>query len=362
MGTTIPILIIVVMYCFYIFSVLVNLTVTKFQLRSINFVWILAILILAYNFVPTEDLDLYRYYDYLNITRGLSWENISDTVGFYTTGWITNLYFFIMRNVENRGLFSAIPTTIIFTVIFIVTDYFNNSFKSTSFRAVALFVLSIISVSSLLGIISGIRQNFAWMLIMIAIYYDYFYTDNKNLIKIILYILPVLVHVSSLPFIIIRLLISVIGKFKFLKNLVILWPILSYFLMNFANYFPPIIQTSLTKLEIYSSLNNYDTRTVTLNIILYSLIALFTIQVKTSLSNSKYKEYYYLYSTILLFGITSYFVPTLFNRTLELVMFISLPIFIVIFKELKWWNIITIPIFIATLGIMFIYQGLFYFF
>src|SRR5699024_357385 len=122
-----------------------------------------------------------------------------------------------------------------------------------SYQTHSFYILGIISVASLIGIISGIRQNLSWALLMLALYYDYYIKDNNKIILIILYTLPPLVHLSSVPFIVIRIGIVFIKKIGFFKYLIILWPLFIGLISNFYFILPPVFQSSFQLLEFHTS-------------------------------------------------------------------------------------------------------------
>lgn len=333
----IPIIFIISYYFFLVFAILVNLRLSNKQFKLLNLLFFISILLVAYNFEPTQEMDLYRYYSMLDEVkyRELNWDQIVN-YGPYNQTVLTSIYFNVMSKVQNRSWFSVFPTGIVFTLIFIVADKFKNKYD-ISYRSVAFFIINIISVSSLLLIITGVRQNVAWALLMVAVYYDFFHKDRKLLIAIVLYIIPMLVHLSAVPFIFIRIILILVKKFKYLKYLLLLWPLSLVIFTNAYSYLPSTLQSALNVLGNYvNNIENYKpTAQFVIAIIGYFLILILVNNVKKQVSSSKFitKDYFNYYYLVLLFGISSIFIPTLFSRTFEFVMYISLPMITVVLSS-----------------------------
>lgn len=336
MTMAIPAILILFYYFFFLCSILFNIKVSNIQFNFINIIFLVTLFILAFVHEPMPESDLTRYIEYLNLTRYSSWNSIQNHIGFYTDEIITNFYFFIMRIVNNKSWLPAIPTFITFSGIIYAGGRFRNK-EEYSFRSYALFLIAIISVSSLSGIISGIRQNVAWMLMMLAVYYDFFSIKQKRILKIISYTLPLLIHNSTITIIAIRIIFYLTRRFSFMKNLkylILLWPFMALLLTNYSNYLPVIIRNPLIDFQYYLDIEiNYGV-SIFLYFILYAILFLIVyklinnIEFKLFMSSvEKYRKYLNFYIAVLLFGLASFTIPTLFKRTLEISMYISLPLF-----------------------------------
>lgn len=330
MLKTIPVLFIVFYYFFLVFSYVVNLKLTKNQFRILNLIFLINIGIVAYNFVPQLDMDLTRYYAMLDEVENLpfNWNQFVN-YGPYRNTIITSIYFNYFSKIDNRSWFVVFPTL----VVFIFTIWSANKFMTkynVSFRAFAFFMIAIISVSSYTLIITGVRQDVAWSFLMIAVYYDFFKENRNSVIGMILYLIPLGIHTSAFPIVLLRLLAIIIQYVPSLKYLLLLWPTSLIFTRFFDGVLPGALNFPLQILKRYlEDISNYQIQAqdlvtfVSYFIVLYLLYYISNYNLRFEYISRKYLNFY---TMIVLFGLSSFFVPTLLSRTFELVLYISLPL------------------------------------
>src|SRR5699024_2457121 len=111
------------------------------------------------------------------------------TYGPYKDTILTSTYFNIMSKFDSYGLFQTLPILLVFILLFYWVYFFYTQYN-IKFRSISFYLVSIISVSSYLLILTGIRQDVAWTLLMSAIYYDFFSNFKNRWINLMLYILP----------------------------------------------------------------------------------------------------------------------------------------------------------------------------
>ncbi|QIK51232.1 hypothetical protein G7058_03670 [Jeotgalibaca porci] len=362
MVASLPIVIVIFYYFFLVFVILANIELTKVYSRILNTVFLCSVLVVAYNFIPTQQMDLYRYYLMLDEVEhmDINWNQIIN-YGPYRQTILTSIYFNIMSKIENRSWFVIFPTGMVFSLIFFVSNKFRKDYNIT-YSSFAFFMVSIISVSSVFLIITGVRQNLAWSLLMVAVYYDFFSKEKKRVMNVVLYVLPLLVHLSAAPIVVLRLVLILVKKFPFLKYLLILWPLSLIIFTNIHNYLPPILQSSLVVLGRYvENVENYiPTAQFAVAIVSYVLILFLITSMKkrNTLANFISKDYYNFYYLVLLFGISSIFIPTLFSRTFELVIYISLPMFSSVLTTKFNFRLPILLIIIAMFVVLFYWQDL----
>lgn len=313
-----------------IFFIFYNIFIFKIRIPKRFFNITLAILfvclvLLAYNYIPISTNDLYRYYQMLDNTRDWSWLQYQ-TSFIYRDTPLTSLYFYIMKGLENRSLFAAIPMFIIVVLISIALYFFNKK-KTLNPRASILFIVSTISFATIIGIVSGVRQNVAWAFLMTAVYYDFFVKNKIILSDIILYTIPLLIHLSTATIIALRILFIFVQKFRKLNYMILLWPLFISFIQNFSYLLPLQFQLSLGRLELYVVDNSWTLRQI-IALLGYLLLVGIVLKIKRynkyRFINKLYLDFYLL---ILLFGLGSIFAPTLFTRFFGFILYVSLPIF-----------------------------------
>lgn len=324
----------------------------------INMLFLFSVFIIAYTFEPPMNYDLFRYHRILGIIKDYSFDRMLN-YGPYRETIITNSFFYFVSKTNNFSLFSAIPTTMIFGLIIFASWKFINIF-SVKFSHVSFFIISIISTSGMLGIISGVRQNWAWAFLMIAIYYDFFSNNQNKIIKVFLYFIASAIHLSSLPILIIRLVYNFLKINNTSRFFFLFWPLIIVFLNQIYAYLPILFQITLDQFEIYENFDLVITPLLMIKVFVYILLIQQILKIekmpfKWSVLN---KDFINFYMILLLFGLSSFYVPTLFGRIQSLVIFISLPIFSDLLNLYTIGKNIKITILAVTFLLQFVYQDL----
>lgn len=348
-------LVLIVFYYMFLFStVLLDLRITNKISFLFSLFFVLSISLLAYKLEPDPSLDLFRYFNYLDSIKNVEVKNLF-THGAYSNTLLIQTYFYIISQTNNFYLLSSITSAFVFTLIFYICYNFRKKLNVT-FQETAFYILAIISVATLAGIISGVRQNLAWVLLAFSIYRDFFKRSHNPQWKFLTYILPALVHMSTLPFILIRVILPIFRKFNLLKYLVLLWPITISALEIIKNILPKSLESPINSLINYANGSFNLTPKFIVSFLGYLVILYFIIKIKDKKDNVIFSDDFFLYYTIIVFfGVASVFIPTLFTRTFEYTIYISLPIISLVFKS-KFHNKYT---FIYLL--LFLFLFLFYY-
>lgn len=357
LTSNLPLLIIIYYYMFLILSVFLKAKITPKQWKISSVIFIIAIVFLTYNFIPDPTLDLFRYYHYLEEIKSKSWEEIF-SYGTYSNTILTQIYFYIISITGNYSLLSTISTTMLFTIIlYVINKYQENS--DFSYSAASFFIVSIISVATLAGITSGIRQNFSWVLLMIAVYYDFFSRKDKLITRVLLYILPLMVHMSTLPFIALRLIMPIIKKYPWLKYGLFFWQFGIIIADRIKGVLPEQLLRPVNHLILYVNLSFNPSLTFMLTFVSYLLIFYFIYKLS---KETNFKEhnltYFNFYTSVAFFGFASFLVPTLFTRTFEFLMYISLPIYSQVIRTEFRFKKAVVSILLIIFMLMFYYTDL----
>ncbi|MGF3182948.1 EpsG family protein [Facklamia sp. P12934] len=248
--------------------------------------------------------------------------------GPYNETIITNIYFNLGSKFADYRWFQVFPAVLNFVLIFKISIYFKKNYN-VKFVSIALYVFSIISVSSLLGLTTGIRQNTAWAFLAFSIFYDFFEIKKKNYISFVLYLIPVLIHTSTIPFIILRIILILIKKIPSLKYFLILWPISLFFIVRFDFSNQGLFHSAIKTLIHHETREYIVTAKFLVAMIIYPIYFHISFELNKLGTKNKIfsKSYHNYFVMVILFGMSSIMVPTLFERTIELLMFISLPFY-----------------------------------
>ncbi|HFI0464564.1 TPA: hypothetical protein ACGOYX_001909, partial [Streptococcus suis] len=137
--------------------------------------------------------------------------SFANQFGSYRYTPLMNFILFVISKNGNYHLLSFIVSSLTFFIVFVLSITYSGNFITN--RAVnSLYLLLLIGSVSLIGIVSGIRQNFAWAIMSLVIFIDFFVGLKAKVLVLILYILPVVIHLGSLPIVILRVLFILLNK------------------------------------------------------------------------------------------------------------------------------------------------------
>lgn len=159
-------------------------------------------------------IDLNVYYGQMRILKVMDFNKILDVLTLEKEP-ITNLVFFIIAKIGVYPLWQFITTFINYYIIFfILSDYAKTkNLENKTFGIILIFTVALINNIFLL---TGIRNTCALMVYLYLLYIEYI-KQKRGIIYKILYIVPVLIHMSMIIGIIIRILMNIkINKHRML--------------------------------------------------------------------------------------------------------------------------------------------------
>lgn len=210
--------------------------------------------IMAYNLIPDESMDLYRYfywmkYQYANM-------NLTEYMQIFWTNnkIVFTFLLFIVSHMQNYHLLPFFCIWMAYTIVFYtITDFA----KTNNIKPIyTIFVLiASMSIIRFVDWCSGLAQFLAIVIVFLAIYLELI-KGKKGWQYKLLYVVGLLIHSSVAILIIFRLLILLNQK-KYLPALIIIFIIysmapvlLTYVLKAFSGV--PIIGELLVKAEWYT--------------------------------------------------------------------------------------------------------------
>ena len=118
-------------YCF-ISVVIINIIIIVLNIKKDNkkniylviaFDIALALAILSYMWIPSEEYDLYRYYSWMDNMQNLKGSKLINYL--YTSRGepLTMTYFYIISKTNNYSLLQFFPTLIVYFIIFYIIYY-----------------------------------------------------------------------------------------------------------------------------------------------------------------------------------------------------------------------------------------------
>ncbi len=275
--------------------------------------------LVAYNFIPNESMDLYRIFD------RMSWMSYTDFSAFLNI-FITDIeigFNFVIYLISKTGDFHIAPflfTTLGYFLILLIINSYTLKKEISSMLTLFIVMTFFLSFPFVL-LVSGIR-NFIAIIIFVYILYLEKVENKIDKFKKLVYLIPILFHISMIIFVILKILAELKMKsngiyimvttaiISFLSPFVIIM-ILSLFDNN------ALISDLLGRIISYTS-NDYDFYSF---YILLAMFFQFTIYLYIGRKNylndkTNFISKYFLYIVILGLGVCRYFV--IFDRVIYL--------------------------------------------
>jgi len=291
---------------------------------------ILIISILAYNFIPSIDLDLFRHFEMFNSLKTGGYSALINSHWFRTQP-VFAIYVYILGFFGKSNILPAVSSFIIYgSILFLYNKIISKSKYYLLFGT--LFFFYLLSNLSFLAVNSGIRNILAITLFIIILYIDLI----KNYKPVIfLYFFVILIHNSVIILVLLRFFSFFFKKIKFFPSLVlILWPfffdlVIDFLLnLNLIDLFQSILLQAQS--YIYGGTNPINST----SLIIMRVLQLFTfflfilILFRYYPKNQSRFAVYYFYCFLFIISSFSYF--DIFIR-LSNFLIISFPIFFLSF-------------------------------
>ncbi len=193
----------------------------KTSCKTVAFCFALFMAAFAYSYIPYDNSDLVRYFDYVDQLKGLSFGEAvgqglrgeSHLIVFSTMCWL-------IGKTGDSHLLPAVTVFVIYYIGIYVTCVVAKDLKVSS-ETLAEYITFILLCLSFHAITNNIRNVFSFAIIGFATFRDC-YQEKRNIWTLLMYIAPIFIHSSSLVMLLLRLLIVLTGKFKFISFFLIL--------------------------------------------------------------------------------------------------------------------------------------------
>ena len=179
--------------------VLLGLFLEKKHKRYYCFLLSVMIGIICYYIVPNQGMDISRYYEYLDEIRYLPITEALKGISSQTE-IITNLFFYVISQLNNNSL-----------VVFFSSLIDYCKIKDLTNKQINMIIIYAMITIWIIPNILGIRYAIAMVVFLLAIYLD-MVKQKKNIIYKLLYILPILIHSSTILFLIMRLILLISNR------------------------------------------------------------------------------------------------------------------------------------------------------
>lgn len=311
--------------------------------------------IIAYNFNPKEEHDLYRYYfDMQNYYANINFMQFVISNMFSNTKFLFVILQFIITKIGNYRLLPFIITFIGYAITFyIILDY--SKLKAIKARVKIMVLLIFICVFYHINFISGLAQYLSIIIGFLAFYLEFIKEKKKWFYKI-LYILPMFIHLSMIIIPLIRIFI----QFDFKRSK-------KYFFIFLIVYdlMPNVIYGILNLIPIMSALaskiNSYMLQSDSIFTVKYEigtlLLLIFYMYIyyseRKKIIDELPEKYMNFIEIILLFNLCSIPYRAIFTRVLN-ISILSMTVFLLIyFEKIKSKNTLFILIGLLLFSIVF---------
>ena len=190
-----------------------NRYIRKKVLFKLEAIETLCIAIIAYNIVPNETLDLYRYFEIIDFFKTHSFFDAAVFMGTSyngVTGSLFDLFCYLIARFSNPNLLTFIVTFLYYGIVKYITV---DSMKEQQINFFKIFFLKIFNfaITMIVFNVTGLRYPLAIALFCLGLYI-YLYKEGNIFFTVIIEILAVLIHFGILPFILLFVLLRFIKK------------------------------------------------------------------------------------------------------------------------------------------------------
>lgn len=250
--------------------------------------------------------DLNTYFNILEYLKGMNFSSANEYLSniYKDNLYFRNFVFWAIANSFSIHLLPAISTSSVYGIYAYITCDYCIRKKLTKYMGIILVVQYMFL--PLQSIVGNVRNIWAFSLIILATYRDVI-QHKRNIVTILLYILPCYLHTSGVLVLLLRV-ISSIRKFKPIWFILVLFlsPIINVLYNNktmFPNLIADSINTAYNYLHDIGGINVYSTSIFTSlqKILMFTVSLLFIALILSFRSRLSKDEEIFTYFNFLLF-------------------------------------------------------------
>lgn len=169
--------------------------------------FIYSVFVFSYIITPAYENDLTRYFQIIDSIRNLS---LGGAAAKMNDGLpVENLLFWIVARIGDNHLLPAVSTSVVYGITAYVTlDYAQNEgFLEDAWLVLLLQVLQY----SFFSITNNVRNVFTFSIVVLAVYRD-LYKKKKDVLTILLYLLPCFMHKTGAVILMLRIMVRFVKK------------------------------------------------------------------------------------------------------------------------------------------------------
>lgn len=292
-----------------------------------------ALATLAYFWVPSQEYDLSRYYDWMNNMKIFEGDILIDYMFFSRGEPLTMLYFYLVSLSNNYSVVPFFPTLIgYFIMFYIIIDYCQ--LKKYNNKMTIFLVLVFISLFKYIFLVSGIRSTLAMILCVLALYKEFIKNNNKWYIKV-LYFVALGIHNGIIALIFIRVLINFksILRMKVKTIVITLFIAIAISLIFLVIFSQQIDYLNMIKEKVFIYIKfetaitlQYFYRCIQLILQAYMLFLVWKNKIYDEIYNENMKKYYKFLQILIIMCLMAFVYYNIWIRYLDFILFMELPI------------------------------------
>ncbi len=167
--------------------------------------------VMSYSYVPLDETDLSRYFDYIDNFVFLSfWDGVMHIYEGQPGLYIFNAVAWIAAHSHDYHLLPAVSTFFVYYIgLYITFVIFQN--EKISYRFLRIYLLLLVCFIDWYAIANNVRNILAFSLVGLAVFRDV-YQRKRGLYTLLLYILPITIHPTSIILILLRAVVKITQK------------------------------------------------------------------------------------------------------------------------------------------------------
>lgn len=169
----------------------------------------------AYCYETTGTSDITRYFEYIEGIKGVSFTNILNYGKYGSEGealYVFNFICWIAGSLNDPHIVPFVSVFLVYYLSFRIYCEIGKDYEISS-RDMIWGIFFLVMALNFFSLVNNIRNVLAYIIVGYAVYLDC-YKRKRNIITLLLYVLPVFIHSSASVLIIIRLLLFLAKRGK----------------------------------------------------------------------------------------------------------------------------------------------------
>lgn len=301
--------------------------IDKKYLWIVLVVFVAALAVVAYCTDPMESDDLFRHFKEIDRMKVKGYIYVKESA-VYRMNPIINYIFYFVCLMNNKFLLPFITVIVIYGTHLSLTVKTYEKLEISN-RILSLYILMFFALVPIRFSISNIRIIMAFAIAFAAIYRDYF-KDNRNIITVLLYIAPLLIHSSTIIILGLRFLDIKMFRFYKVRFALLFWTVFSSGIASYLSKMKSLFFRDLgNRLTIYmGSEYGMDPRLFIVQaVFLIGIYVLISVIIREGKKTSKnyMRRYLEFVQIVILFTMGSFLSQVLYMRMGYFVAFLVLP-------------------------------------